>query len=107
MAEKWNKLADTQLRLGSNCPSGIRFSNMQVVEASDVQMRGDGKGLLDLALEEAEHSRDAFASENRVLRGLILTAANSLQRTLHSTKNLTMSETRDEVCLTSRLSWNC
>lgn len=79
---------------------------MQVVEASDVQMRGEGRGLLDLALEEAEHSRDAFASENRVLRGLVLTAANSLQRTLHSAKNLTMSESRDEVRRPSHLLWN-
>lgn len=97
MTDRWSKLSDSQLKLGSTVPSGIRFANAQVVEASDVQLRGQGRGFMEVALEEAERSRDGLADENRVLRGLILSTANELQRILHFTRNLASSTTQDEV----------
>ncbi len=101
MAERWGRLADNQLKLGSTVSSGIRFANSQVVEAADVQLKGKGKGFLEVALEDAERSRDGLASENKALRGLVLSSANELQRILHSARNLASSETQDEVCQNS------
>ncbi|KAJ3555581.1 hypothetical protein NM688_g2497 [Phlebia brevispora] len=93
--DRWNKLADQQLKLGS-VPSGIRFSNAEVVEASDVQLRGKGKGFLEVAAEQAQEARDALFDENRKLRGMLLSTVNEIQRLLHNAKSITAVEPLQE-----------
>ncbi|PCH36393.1 hypothetical protein WOLCODRAFT_140389 [Wolfiporia cocos MD-104 SS10] len=94
MTERWAKLADAQVRLGSTS-SGLRCANGEVVEASDVQLRGKGQNLLDLALEQAEQARKELFDQNRRLRGLILDAANELQSMMH----IASLEQREEPAL--------
>ncbi|KAI0791937.1 Afadin and alpha-actinin-binding-domain-containing protein, partial [Abortiporus biennis] len=96
MSERWNKLSDAQLKIGATVPSGIKFANQQVVEASDVQIRGKGKGFLEVSLEEAERSRKELAEQNRELKRIVLSAANDLQRIFWSAQNLTSSGSSDE-----------
>ncbi|THH26975.1 hypothetical protein EUX98_g7212 [Antrodiella citrinella] len=96
--ERWNKLSDAQAKLGST-PSGINFANSQIVEASDVQMRGKGQGFLELSLEQAERSRKDLADETRNLRGIVISAANELQRIMYTTQKLSTSEAIDEPSL--------
>ncbi|OBZ73535.1 hypothetical protein A0H81_06407 [Grifola frondosa] len=95
MVEKWSKLSDTQLKLGS-VGSGMRCANLEVVEASDVQLRGKGEGFLEVALEQAEQARKELFDQNRKLRGLILTTANEMQSVLHSTRSHITSENQEE-----------
>ncbi len=94
--DRWNKLTDSQLKLG-----GSRFtcSNLEVIEASDVQLRGKGKGFLEVSAEQAEQARNELFNENGRLRGTILSAANEMQRLLHNARCLAASETREEVCI--------
>ncbi|KAI0071156.1 hypothetical protein K474DRAFT_1652846 [Panus rudis PR-1116 ss-1] len=93
--DRWSKLADNQTKLGA-IPSGIKFTNSQVVEASDVQLRGKGQGFLEVALEQAEQSRSQLADEVRYMRGLVISTANELQTILHIAGNISTSEIKDE-----------
>ncbi|KAF7794994.1 hypothetical protein EIP86_006138 [Pleurotus ostreatoroseus] len=93
--DKWSKLSDQQLKLNT-VPSGLRFANAQVVEASDVQLRGKGKGFLEVATEQAQEARDALFNENRRLKGLLLSTANQIQRLLHNARSRTAAESLDE-----------
>ncbi|KAI0701494.1 Afadin and alpha-actinin-binding-domain-containing protein [Cytidiella melzeri] len=98
--ERWNKLADTQLggNLNRSGPSvGFRCANAEVVEASEVQLRGKGPGLLETALEQAERSRHDLADENERLKGVIMSTANELQRTLYDARCVTSSEPQEEA----------
>ena len=95
--DKWSKLSDQQLKLNT-VPSGLRFANAQVVEASDVQLRGKGKGFLEVAAEQAQEARDALFNENRRLKGLLLSTANQIQRLLHNARSRTAMESLEEVC---------
>ncbi|KAI0628058.1 Afadin and alpha-actinin-binding-domain-containing protein [Trametes polyzona] len=85
MVERWSKLSDSQLKVGS-LPAGLTCANLQVVEASDVQLRGKTQGFLDVALEQAETARKELYEQNRKLRGILLFAANELQSVLHSVR---------------------
>lgn len=94
--ERWSKLAENQTKLGAT-PSGLTFANSQVVEASNVQLRGKGEGFLEIALEQAERSRSDLADETRNLRGVVLSTANELQRIMYTAKKLSTSDAVDEV----------
>lgn len=96
MTEKWSKIADAQLKLGATT-SGLRCANSEVVDAPDVQIRGKGKGFLEVALEQAEQARKELFEQNARLRGLILSAANEMQSVLHNARNCTSSEGQEEV----------
>lgn len=104
--DRWGKLADQQLKLGTTA-SGLKFANAEVVEASDVQMRGKGKGFLEVAAEQAQGARDALFNENRRLKGLLLTTANEIQRLVHSAKGMSTSEAVEEVRLSTAWSLLC
>ncbi|KAI0831981.1 Afadin and alpha-actinin-binding-domain-containing protein [Trametes gibbosa] len=95
MAERWNKLSDSQLKVGS-LPAGMTCSNLHVVEASDVQLRGKGQGFLDVALEQAEAARKELYEQNRKLRELLLSAANELQSVIHAVRTAGESESVEE-----------
>lgn len=96
MVERWTKVSDAQLKVGS-LRSGLTCSNTDVVEASDVQLRGKGQGFLDVALEQAETARKELFEQNRKLRGLILYTANELQRLVHSVRAAASPEPVEEV----------
>ncbi|KAH8091643.1 Afadin and alpha-actinin-binding-domain-containing protein [Cristinia sonorae] len=93
--ERWSKLADSQAKHGSS-PSGLTIANLSVVEASDVQLRGKGQGFLEIALEQAEKSRNDLADETRTLRGLVHSTANELQRIVYTARKLSSSEPVEE-----------
>ncbi|KAI0352101.1 hypothetical protein OH77DRAFT_1460841 [Trametes cingulata] len=95
MVERWSKLSDAQLRVAS-LPAGPTCANLEVVEASDVQLRGKGQGFLDVALEQAESARKELYEQNRKLRGLLLSAANELQSVLHAARTAGENEYIEE-----------
>ena len=97
MVERWSKLSDAQLKAGS-LRAGLTCANLDVVEASDVQLRGKGQGFLDVALEQAESARQELYEQNRKLRGSLLSAANQLQSVLHAARTAGDPEYREEVC---------
>ncbi|KZT07244.1 uncharacterized protein LAESUDRAFT_742987 [Laetiporus sulphureus 93-53] len=86
MTDRWSKVCDTQVKLGSTS-SSLRCANTDVVEASDIQPRGKTQGFLDIALEQTEQARRDLFERNRKLRGLILSAANDLQGMIHAARN--------------------
>lgn len=96
MVERWSKLSDTQLKVGS-LRAGLTCANIDVVEASDVQLRGKGQSFLDVALEQAESARKEFFEQNRKLRELLLSAANQLQALLHAARTAGESDYREEA----------
>ncbi|KAI9062566.1 hypothetical protein FKP32DRAFT_805484 [Trametes sanguinea] len=95
MVERWSKLSDTQLKVGM-LRSGLTCANLDIVEASDVQVRGKGQGFLDVALEHAEEARKELMEQNRKLRTLLLSAANELQSVLHVARSVGSSEPGEE-----------
>lgn len=100
--EKWSKLADAQLTGGSSrsAPAaGFHCANAEVVEASEVQLRGIGQGLFEAALEQADQTRNEFLDENHRLKSMILSAANELQRILHTAQCYSKPELVEEVSL--------
>ncbi|KAI0730564.1 Afadin and alpha-actinin-binding-domain-containing protein [Earliella scabrosa] len=100
MVERWSKLSDAQLKAGS-LRAGLTCANLDVVEASDVQLRGKGQGFLDVALEQAESARLELYEQNRKLRGSLLSAANQLQSVLHAARTAGDPEYREERPLLS------
>lgn len=72
-----------------------------------MQMRGKGKGFLEVAAEQAQEARDALFNENRRLKGLLLTTANEIQRLVHSAKGMSTSEAVEEVRLSTAWSLVC
>ncbi|KAI0769209.1 Afadin and alpha-actinin-binding-domain-containing protein [Irpex lacteus] len=103
--ERWNKLADTQLNgnLHKSGPAaGFHCANAEVVGSSDVQLRGKGTDLLEVALEQAARARHDLLEENERLKGIIMSTANELQRTMYTAQCYTSPERPDEpVVLTS------
>ncbi|KAI0675899.1 Afadin and alpha-actinin-binding-domain-containing protein [Trametes maxima] len=95
MVERWSKLSDAQLKVGT-LRAGLTCSNLDVVEASDVQLRGKGQGFLDVALEQAEAARKELYEQNRKLRGLLLSAANQLQSVLYTVRTAGHPDSGDE-----------
>lgn len=96
MADRWNKLADAQVKLSAT-PAGVRCANAVVVDAADVQLRGKGQGFLEVALEQAEAARKDLSDQNRRLRGLILSTANEMQRVVHGARVAESAEDIPEV----------
>ncbi|KAI0091494.1 Afadin and alpha-actinin-binding-domain-containing protein [Irpex rosettiformis] len=97
--DRWTKLADAQLNgsLNRSGPSsGFRCANAAVVEASEVQLRGRGTDLLEAALEQAARARHDLLEENERLKGVIMSSANELQRTVHTAQRFTGAEVPDE-----------
>ena len=98
--ERWNKLADAQLSGGLNRSgpsSGYHCANAAVVEASEVQLRGRGTDLLEAALEQAARARHDLLEENERLKGVIMSATNELQRTVHTAQRFTGVDVPSEV----------
>lgn len=89
--EKWNKISDSQAKLGATA-SGLRFSgcsNAAVGEPGG-QVLGKGKNFLEVALEEAEKAREQLGKDNLGLRKMVLKAVNEVQSVV--------SEMRQTLC---------
>lgn len=93
MTEKWSKIADAQNKL-MGIPSGLRCGNVAVVDGSEIF--GKGQGFLEVALEEAEKSRQHLTEENVTLRKLVLIAVNEIQALLPQA-GCQLAENRDTV----------
>lgn len=96
--EKWQKISDSQSKLSST-PSGMRCTNVTIVEGTE--FLGKGQGFLEIALEQAEQAEQARSSlgdENLLLRKILLRTVNELQSVLHHSRELLPgSETIEEV----------
>ncbi|OCH85887.1 hypothetical protein OBBRIDRAFT_890874 [Obba rivulosa] len=95
MVDRWSKLSDGQLRIGST-GAGMTCTNLEVVEASDVQLRGKGEHFLEIGLAQTEQARKELFDQNRRLRGLILSTANDMQSVAHTARCALSSENLEE-----------
>ncbi|KZP17556.1 hypothetical protein FIBSPDRAFT_830338 [Athelia psychrophila] len=94
MTEKWSKVCDTQLRLGSGSGSGMVLpvhANVKVVDGSEVL--GKGAGYLEIALDQAERGRADLAEDNAVLRSLVVDAVNGVRGVLSHNEPTPMTQT--------------
>lgn len=64
-----------------------------------MQLRGKGTDLLEVALEQAARARHDLLEENERLKGIIMSTANELQRTMYTAQCYTSPERPDEVCV--------
>ena len=96
MVDRWGKMSDAQLKISSQ-RAGLTCANLDVVEASDVQLRGKGQGFLDVALDQAETARKELLEQNRKLREILLSTANQLQSVLHAVRLTAENEKEEEV----------
>ena len=85
ITEKWQKISDSQYKLGQS-QGGLRCANVAVVEGE--QVGGKGLGFLDVALEQSEQARNHLKDENTFLRKLLLKTVNELQLALHTAQCL-------------------
>jgi arginine utilization protein RocB len=83
--EKWQKVADSQTKLGS-IQSGMRCANVTVLGGA--QVVGRGLGFLDIALEQAEQARNHLSDDNLLLRKVILKTINELQSLQHKARSM-------------------
>ena len=83
MTERWQKISDSQLKLG-NVPSGLSMTsaNVRIVESS-VYGPVVSKNILETALEEAQEACHQLREENSGLKALVADIANAVQKILH------------------------
>jgi chromosome segregation ATPase len=98
---RWTKLIDSQSGNINKSDASAKYhcANFEVVEASDVQLRGRGSDLMEAALDQAERARHDLLDENERLKGIITSTANELQRTYYIAQCLTCAERPAEVSL--------
>ena len=86
MRERWSKLSDSQLKIGT-LPSGmtvVQPANSRVLAMDEsASMAEKGKGLVERLLEEAESACAQLRDENTELKGLVVDSANAIRRILH------------------------
>ena len=86
MRERWSKLSDSQLKIGT-LPSGmtvVQPANARVLALNESTLTAErGKGLSERALEEAESACALLRNENGELKGLVVNSANAVCRILH------------------------
>jgi hypothetical protein len=86
MRERWSKLSDSQLKIGT-LPSGmtvVQQANARVLALDESTTTAErGKGLVDRALEEAESACARLRDENSELKGLVVDSANAVRKILH------------------------
>ncbi|KAJ7580155.1 Afadin and alpha-actinin-binding-domain-containing protein [Mycena floridula] len=97
MAQKWNKLADIQVKL-TTTPSGIQSSNGAIVDGTEVIIRGPN--FLEVALEQAEKARAQLFAENAGLRRMVLTAVNETQGVVCEAKRILLGKSDEPTPFT-------
>lgn len=90
--ERWNKVADSQVKI-SNISSGLRCGNI----ASEIEAPCKGKSIMEEALEQAEEARQELTKENEGFRSVILGTANALRGVVLDVPSQTLNEPRNEV----------
>lgn len=96
--EKWAKLSDSQLKLGSIASSmTMRCANGTVTGAG---IMGKGKGFLEVALEHAEKAAKELREENFKLRQMVLGTVNELQSVVHLAKTMVSENDEEPAPLT-------
>ncbi|KAF5379646.1 hypothetical protein D9757_009236 [Collybiopsis confluens] len=83
MVERWQKISDNQVKLGT-VGSGMRFSG-SAVNASvqdSVGMVAKGTNFLEVSLEQAEKAREQLGKEMLALRVLLLKAVNEVRNVI-------------------------
>ena len=94
--ERWSKLSDAQLKIGT-VPSGMSVSSscLQPANASALVRLSDGaaiagdaaaqkgRAIHDVALEEAEKACVGLREQNGELKALVVDAANAVCKILH------------------------
>ncbi|KAG6829065.1 hypothetical protein H0H92_005839 [Tricholoma furcatifolium] len=85
MAEKWNKLADSQAKL-MMVPSGLQCANLAVSTGAE---RLGTSSFLESTLDETERARSQLAVDNIFVRNLVVTAVNEVQSALHHVRPTT------------------
>ncbi|KAH8991706.1 Afadin and alpha-actinin-binding-domain-containing protein [Lactarius akahatsu] len=95
MRERWSKLSDSQLKIGT-LPSGmtvVRPANARVLALEDSMLTAErGKGLVENALEEAESACTRLREENAELKGLVVDSANAVRRILHKAVTIDLDD---------------
>lgn len=86
MRERWSKLSDSQLKIGT-LPSGmtvIQPANARVLAQDETTLTAErGKGLIEKLLEEAESASARLRAENVELKRLVVDSTNAVRRILH------------------------
>ena len=86
MRERWSKLSDSQLKLGT-LPSGMTVvhpANARVIALDGSTSTAErGKGLVETALAEAESACARLREENGELKGLVVDSTNAVRKILH------------------------
>ncbi|KAI9440811.1 Afadin and alpha-actinin-binding-domain-containing protein [Lactarius indigo] len=86
MRERWSKLSDSQLKIGT-LPSGmtvVQPANARVLALDESMSTVErGKGLVENALEEAESACTRLRDENAELKGLVVDSTNAVRKILH------------------------
>ena len=86
MRERWSKLSDSQLKIGT-LPSGmtvVQPANARVLSQDETTSTAErGKGLVEKLLEEAESASARLRAENVELKRLVVDSANAVRRILH------------------------
>ena len=86
MRERWSKLSDSQLKIGT-LPSGmtvVQPANARVLAVDESTTTVEkGKGLVERLLEEAESACARLRDENTELKGLVVDSTNAVRRILH------------------------
>lgn len=102
MLERFSKLSDAQLKLASTAPSLLSFSGgrcANAITSDGTDILGRGKGMIEVALEDAEKARQELAEENSDLRRMLLRAVNEAQGVVHGLRVVTYENIEeDEVC---------
>ncbi|KAI0058856.1 hypothetical protein BV25DRAFT_1993962 [Artomyces pyxidatus] len=85
MVEKWSKLSDAQLKLGTVASGmlSVRAANADILEGTANDILGKGRSLVDTALEQAEEACKRLREENTELKNLIIDIANAVRKVLH------------------------
>ncbi|TFK71675.1 hypothetical protein BDN72DRAFT_793676 [Pluteus cervinus] len=86
LMERWSKLADSQGKLNAT-PSGIYCANVEIIEGSE--HLGRGEDYLEVALEQAEQTREGLQVENLSLRKTVVSIYNEAQAMLYEARLIT------------------
>lgn len=99
MLDRWQKLSDTQAKLGSSS-SGMKFNLTLANPTSSLRDDGPirrGPDLLEDALEAAEISRKELSEEITSLKNVVLSTANELARILRACRMRATGIQEEEV----------
>lgn len=109
MLERWQKIADAQTKLGATA-SGLKFKLTLANPLTDTRgsdTDGQGKDVLEDALEEAQMARKELIEENTSLKSIVLSAANEIARMARTIRlKVDSAADGDEQCPQQKLTFS-